>query len=163
MSLNTTTLPRTHALFSSTPSGSQSEPVILRLRRAIVFQPAIEQAIDATLPRGPGTRNRQLFEFARKLKAIAGLADAKVDDLQPLVAEWHRRALPKITTKEFAESWYDFANSWKSVRFASGSETFVRQGQQFAKWRDAKGKTRTAKLTTGRDGSPRIFAEDRTS
>ena len=37
-----------------------------------------------------------------------------------------------------------------------GAETFSRKGERFARWKDARGKTRTAPLTTGRDGSNRI-------
>ena len=37
-----------------------------------------------------------------------------------------------------------------------GADTFSRKGDQFARWRDTKGKTRTAWLTTGRDDSDRI-------
>jgi len=37
-----------------------------------------------------------------------------------------------------------------------GAEIFTRKGEQIARWKDGKGKTRTAPLTTGRDGSDRI-------
>jgi len=43
-----------------------------------------------------------------------------------------------------------------TVELPASSERFTRQGEQFARWKDAKGKTRTAKVTTGRDGSQRI-------
>ncbi len=43
-----------------------------------------------------------------------------------------------------------------------GAEVFTRAGQQFARWKPAKGKTRTAKVTTGRDGSERIVTESAT-
>ena len=36
------------------------------------------------------------------------------------------------------------------------AEIFVRKGERFARWKDAKGKLRTAPLTTGRDGQERI-------
>ena len=38
----------------------------------------------------------------------------------------------------------------------SNAEVFTRKGERFARWKDAKGKTRTAPLTIGRDGSDRI-------
>lgn len=44
----------------------------------------------------------------------------------------------------------------------AGAETVTRKGQRFARWKDAKGKTRTAPLTTGRDGSERILVKART-
>jgi integrase len=39
------------------------------------------------------------------------------------------------------------------------AETFVRKGERFARWKDRKGKTRTAALTTGKDGSDRLLIE----
>ena len=36
------------------------------------------------------------------------------------------------------------------------AEFFTRQGQKFARWKPAKGRATIAKLTTGKDGSPRI-------
>jgi integrase len=39
------------------------------------------------------------------------------------------------------------------------AETFVRKDQRFARWKDRRGKTRTAPLTTGEDGSERIAIE----
>jgi integrase len=44
----------------------------------------------------------------------------------------------------------------------SGAETFTRKGEKFARWKDAKGKTRTANVTTGKDGSERLLIEAKT-
>ena len=44
----------------------------------------------------------------------------------------------------------------------SNSELFTKLGEQFARWKSAKGKTQTAKLTTGQDGSQRIVVESGT-
>ena len=41
----------------------------------------------------------------------------------------------------------------------AGAELFAKQGQQFARWKPSKGRARTAKVTTGRDGSARILDE----
>ncbi len=41
----------------------------------------------------------------------------------------------------------------------AGAEVFTRAGQQFARWKPLKGKTRTAKVTTGEDGTLRIQTE----
>ena len=44
-----------------------------------------------------------------------------------------------------------------------GAELFTKNGQPFARWKPAKGgKSRTAKVTTGADGSPRILDESGT-
>ncbi len=37
-----------------------------------------------------------------------------------------------------------------------GAELFTKAGEQFARWKPAKGKTRTAPVTTGKDGTDRI-------
>ena len=87
-----------------------------------VLHDAIEIAITHSMPDGPGQRNRQLFEFARYLKAISDLANADVASLRPYVVEWHTRALPIITTKGFSESWFDFRNAWKAVKYPAGQE-----------------------------------------
>jgi integrase len=41
----------------------------------------------------------------------------------------------------------------------AGAETFTREGQRFARWKDAAGKTRKARVTVGRDGADRITIE----
>jgi hypothetical protein len=41
----------------------------------------------------------------------------------------------------------------------AGAQVFTRQGERFARWRDAKGKARTAAVTIGRDGAERIVVE----
>ena len=38
----------------------------------------------------------------------------------------------------------------------AGAEIFVRKGERFARWKDRKGKARTAPLTVGKDGSERV-------
>ena len=40
-----------------------------------------------------------------------------------------------------------------------GTELFTRKGQRFARWKDAKGKTRTEKVTAGKNGVPRLSIE----
>ncbi len=41
----------------------------------------------------------------------------------------------------------------------TGAEIFVRKGERFARWKDRKGKARTAALTVGKDGSERLLIE----
>ncbi len=43
-----------------------------------------------------------------------------------------------------------------------GAELFTKGGQRFARWKPKKGRTRTAKVTTGRDGSERIVTQSAT-
>jgi hypothetical protein len=86
---------------------------------ACVPQAAVD-AIEASLPHGPGQRNRKVFDLARRLKGIAGLDTSPVM-LKAIVIEWHRRALPVIRTKEFAETWTDFQIAWLRVRKPHGT------------------------------------------
>jgi len=44
----------------------------------------------------------------------------------------------------------------------AGADITTRKGERFARWKDRKGRTRTAPLTTGRDGSDRIVVAART-
>jgi hypothetical protein len=48
------------------------------------------------------------------------LADAPEELLLPVVKQWHEAALPRITTKPFEETWYDFRIAWRRVRYAAG-------------------------------------------
>jgi len=79
----------------------------------------VEAAILATLPTGPGQRNRLLFQLARRLKSI--LPDASEEELRNVVWEWHTRALPRITTKDFSVSWEDFRLAWLNVKAPTGA------------------------------------------
>ena len=40
-----------------------------------------------------------------------------------------------------------------------GAEIIVRKGQRLARWKDRRGKTRTAPVTTGKAGAERIVTE----
>jgi integrase len=41
----------------------------------------------------------------------------------------------------------------------AGAETFIRKGKRLVRWKDRRGKTRTAPLTVGKDGNERIILE----
>lgn len=83
---------------------------------------AIERTILESLPRQQGQRNKQVFELARALKAVASLADADAKDLKHLVQQWHTLARPVIGTQPFEETWIDFLRAWPRVRFPKGAE-----------------------------------------
>jgi hypothetical protein len=96
--------------------GGRRDPATLQPMQPIACVPqAAIDAIEATLPDGPGKRNRKVFDLARRLKGIAGM-DTAPSMLKAIVVEWHRRALPVITTKAFAETWNDFQIAWKRVK-----------------------------------------------
>ena len=44
-------------------------------------------------------------------------------------------------------------------KLPTGAEIFTRKGERLAKWKDRKGRKRTAPLTSGRDGSDRITVQ----
>jgi len=82
----------------------------------------IEKAISSTLPSRGGQRNRAIFEFARHLQGIPGLADLHVDTLKPFVRQWHNEALSVIRTKPFGETWIDFLKAWPRVKWPKNEE-----------------------------------------
>jgi hypothetical protein len=88
---------------------------------SVLHAPGVGQAIRATLPAGEGRRHRALFHLARQLKALPHLAGADPAALKPVVKHWHRLALPVIRTKPFKESWLDFVDAWKRVKFPAGT------------------------------------------
>ncbi len=91
---------------------------------------ALEVARVAALPSRVGERNRCIFELARALKAVPGLADAAAVDLRGAVRLWHERALPIIGTKPFDDTWSDFCVAWPAVRFPKGQGPMALIAQQ---------------------------------
>jgi len=75
-------------------------------------------AIQSTLPADPGYFKRCLFELARKLKGIA--PEARPKHLRPIVQEWHRQASHSIKDRSFVDTWADFLQAWKKVKFPVG-------------------------------------------
>jgi hypothetical protein len=80
----------------------------------------VASIIEKTLPREPGTRHRRLFDLARHLQSSPRFAGVRPETLRLIVEEWHRRALPCIRTKPFAESWIDFLRAWPKVHSTIG-------------------------------------------
>ena len=76
----------------------------------------IGKVIARTMPHQQGERNRKLFDLARGLKFDAGLKDAPIRQLKPIVRAWHRKALPVIGTKPFDETMADFVHAWEKAR-----------------------------------------------
>jgi hypothetical protein len=106
-------------------------------------------AILATLPTGPGQRNRRLFELARRLKGTMPNADA--DTLRAIVREWHRLAQPVITTKDLGTTWADFGFAWQRVRYPAG--------QSFGAGAAAAENIVLAGVAAGYDGDLRRLAQ----
>lgn len=91
-------------------------------KKCVDLEDSIQHAISTTIPKSFGSRNRQVFEFARALKAIQALKDVDPNTLQPYVRQWHAIALPKIETHPFEETWIDFLRGWPRVNFPLGEE-----------------------------------------
>ena len=100
-----------------TEKTEQSEQI-----EAMVGESTLEKAVAETLPREFGTRNRCVFEFARAVKSLPQFADADPRQLRDIVRLWHKRALPRIRTKEFEETWIDFLKAWPRIKYAKGQE-----------------------------------------
>jgi hypothetical protein len=82
----------------------------------------VERAIAETLPVEVGTRNRRIFEFVRAIRTLPQFTDADPKELRDMVRRWYERALPKIRTKEFEETWIDFLKAWPRIRHKKGEE-----------------------------------------
>ena len=86
----------------------------------LLHSPEMTEIITKTLPTLQGQRHKRIFKLARYLKSIGSLANAEFATLRPILQEWHRQALPIIRTKDFAETWADFLESWKAVKVPVG-------------------------------------------
>lgn len=84
-----------------------------------------KRAIRDTLPKGPGQRNRCLFDLVRRLKAIPELAEAPGRDLEPIVRQWHKLALSTIRTRDYYVTLSEFLTAWDSVRFPEGCDAMA--------------------------------------
>jgi len=80
-----------------------------------VSHPDVMAVLEQAQPSGPGQRHRCVFNLARGLKFNANCSHLSVSDLKKIVRQWHSMALPRITTKEFSETWADFVNAWSYV------------------------------------------------
>ena len=87
---------------------------------------AAREAIERTIPPGPGQRRDKLFELARRLKAIPEFADlptTEIDPLKPYLRRWWKRAKPNTsgTHPRFEQSWKDFVFAWEEARIPHGA------------------------------------------
>lgn len=82
----------------------------------------IVELIRQTLPQRFGQRHKQIFEFCRALQGMPEPADAEGVQLEAVFREWHKQALPKITTKAWEDNWFDFLESWDKVEYPYGAD-----------------------------------------
>lgn len=84
---------------------------------------SVAVAITQTLPSRTGQRNNKVFEFVRRLKAIADL-DTSFDAMQSYIREWHRQALPFIKSKEFHVTEQTFFDAWRDAKTPLADDNF---------------------------------------
>jgi len=71
-------------------------------------------------------RHGMLFELARELLAIEGLADCPAMAFRLVVDEWRTQSLPFIQDAiSFDENWMDFLEGFGKVRFPKGQEPTI--------------------------------------
>ena len=84
-------------------------------------------AIARTLPFGPGTRHRMLFELARVIQSDPGIRGTDPRRFRAVVDAWFHRAQRKAAEEGWAiragpeETWWDFVEGWNKVRWPKGS------------------------------------------
>ena len=88
----------------------------------VVVNKKIREAISNTLPKEFRTRHRKIFDFARELYSMPEYTDADPKQFYNVVIQWHKKALPKIRTKEFEETWIDFLKAWPNIKHKIGDE-----------------------------------------
>ncbi len=66
--------------------------------------------------RSSAKKRSAIMDLARGLKYDAGLEAAPKAQIEPYVREWHRLALPIITTKSYDETRADFWNAYRSAK-----------------------------------------------
>lgn len=117
-------LPKTTNVTENTEQPEQTEKT--EQSEAIVKGGYFENVILKTLPKEHGTRNRKIFDFARALNSLPQFVDAEPKQLRNIVKLWHKRALPKIRTKEFEETWIDFLKAWPRIKYKIGDEPMAK-------------------------------------
>jgi hypothetical protein len=80
----------------------------------------VEEAIQANVPTGFDQRRKCLWDLARSLKAIPGLVNKEPYELEPIVLEWFRRALPHLNHTDPNLSLTDFGFFWRDVKIPKG-------------------------------------------
>lgn len=97
-------------------SGSQSSLVSLS-----ISDPRVQDAIRRTLPCESGYRNRLIFSYVRRLKALPELEGHPAPAIKPYVAEWFQAARPVIATQDFDTTWADASYAWSRVKHPFGT------------------------------------------
>ena len=81
----------------------------------------IERLMRRCVPDKIGLRHLCLFRLARGLRGLPEYAEATAEELEPILQEWYRRALPSIGTKDIKVCRRDLWEGYKRVRFPGGT------------------------------------------
>lgn len=111
----------TTELTPQTPETAETQ-----IYQQIAITPKIKAAIERTLPKRTGTRNREIFNFTRELYSMPEYTNKEPKQFKNIVKEWHKRALPKIKTKEFEETWIDFCTNWEKILWKIGENLMAK-------------------------------------
>jgi len=106
----------------SSPTPSPSTDLSLPENPVSISDPRIVDAIEATVPRAVGHRNRSLFEFVRRLKSLPELAALQSPAIQPYIRAWFQRVLSIIATKDWEVTWEEAMNAWEKARIPHGTD-----------------------------------------
>ncbi|QDT10199.1 bifunctional DNA primase/polymerase [Planctomycetes bacterium K23_9] len=84
------------------------------------FGSQLRDAINASIPKQPGQRNKCLFDLARRL---VGVRDDKltIDELVGVFDQWYELAEPILRTKDYATSLDDFLRATDNAQTAYGA------------------------------------------
>ncbi len=82
---------------------------------------SVDEVVELTQPSGIGERNGKLWILARALKAVPGMASADLAALRRILRRWHEQALPRIGTKPFDDTWFEFLRAWRNAKFPLGA------------------------------------------
>jgi Bifunctional DNA primase/polymerase, N-terminal len=87
---------------------------------AYAFGPEVTRIVVETQPKRFGERSNRLWDLARLLRSILPV-ETPEGVLLPILKEWHRIALPNISTKGFPATWLRFLDAWYAVKHPAGS------------------------------------------
>lgn len=81
------------------------------------YQERINTFIEQTLPDKVGCRNKQIFQFARRLQSIPELKNVDPASLREVCRQWFERAKPFIGSKDFYTTFVDFRKGWPLIKY----------------------------------------------
>lgn len=80
-------------------------------------QAKVRRAIKASVPSASGTRNRELFMLAKRLRGIPALAGVNPRCLRPIVDAWYEQAKATMSDEHNADDcWAQFLYDWPRVK-----------------------------------------------